>query len=208
MLTITATLALVMAYLALIVSYLALRTLGRLRRSAAALGNGVDRRHGRRTLIEITEEQARATNAIAAQLDQVRAEIVATQHNTQAAADVQRGELSSALAAAHAELEEHRSQLDASLAYAVRNVALVRFDAFDDMAGRMSFSVALLDDNGDGITLSSIAGHSDTRVYAKGVRAGHGEHELSPEEQSAVAAAIRNRSARPTGRRRATRRAS
>jgi hypothetical protein len=61
------------------------------------------------------------------------------------------------------------------------------------MSGRMSFSLALLDDTGDGIALSAIAGTGDTRVYAKGVTDGKGEHDLSPEEQQAVAAALRKR---------------
>ena len=57
----------------------------------------------------------------------------------------------------------------------------------------MSFSLALLDDNGDGITISALAGSGDTRVYAKGVAGGQGEHDLSPEEQQAVSAAIAKR---------------
>ncbi len=57
----------------------------------------------------------------------------------------------------------------------------------------MSFSLALLDEHGDGVTISAIAGTSDTRVYAKGVANGKGEHELSPEEAQAVAAALDKR---------------
>ena len=69
-------------------------------------------------------------------------------------------------------------------------MALVRYDAFTEMSGRMSFSLALLDDHGDGITLTAMTGRTDTRVYAKAVAAGEGEHELSPEERQAVAAAM------------------
>jgi hypothetical protein len=54
----------------------------------------------------------------------------------------------------------------------------------------MSFSLALLDDKGDGVTISAIAGRSDTSVYAKGITDGKGEHELSPEEQQAVSTAL------------------
>jgi hypothetical protein len=57
----------------------------------------------------------------------------------------------------------------------------------------MSFSLALLDEHGDGVTLSAIAGTADTRVYAKAIADGKGEHELSPEEQQAVAAALAKR---------------
>jgi hypothetical protein len=73
---------------------------------------------------------------------------------------------------------------------ALRNVALVRYDAFTDMSGRMSFSLALLDAAGDGVVISAIAAPTDTRVYAKGIAAGKGDHELSPEEAQAVRSAL------------------
>ena len=49
----------------------------------------------------------------------------------------------------------------------MRHVAVVRYDAFADMGGRLSFSAALYDDSGDGFVLSSINGRSETRTYAK-----------------------------------------
>jgi Protein of unknown function (DUF4446) len=73
---------------------------------------------------------------------------------------------------------------------ALRRVALVRYDAFDDLGGRLSFSLAVLDARGDGVTLTSLAGREETRIYAKPVRAGVGAAELSPEERQAVAAAL------------------
>jgi exonuclease VII large subunit len=73
---------------------------------------------------------------------------------------------------------------------ALRNIALIRYDAFRGMSGRMSFSLALLDESGTGITISALAGPGDTRVYAKGVADGRGEHELTPEEAQAVSAAL------------------
>ena len=74
---------------------------------------------------------------------------------------------------------------------ALRHVAVVRYDAFQDMGGRMSFSAALLDDAGDGLVLTSINGRSETRTYAKGVKAGASEHPLSPEEVQVVDHAMR-----------------
>jgi len=79
-------------------------------------------------------------------------------------------------------------------------VAVVRYDAFGDLAGALSFSAALLDDAGDGLVLSSINGRSETRTYAKGVRAGVGEAPLSPEEQDAVAQALDDRARPPAAR--------
>ena len=75
----------------------------------------------------------------------------------------------------------------ADLSDALRHVAVVRYDAFGDMGGRLSFSAALLDDDGDGLVLTSINGRSETRTYAKGVAAGASGHELSPEEAQAIA---------------------
>ncbi len=74
----------------------------------------------------------------------------------------------------------------ADLSDALRHVAVVRYDAFGDMGGRLSFSAALLDDAGDGLVLTSINGRSETRTYAKGVASGESDHALSPEELEAI----------------------
>ena len=79
----------------------------------------------------------------------------------------------------------------ADVADAIRHVAVVRFDAFGDMGGRMSFAVALLDDAGDGLVVTSINGRSETRTYAKGVKAGVSDATLSPEEEQAVGHAMK-----------------
>lgn len=80
----------------------------------------------------------------------------------------------------------------ADLSDALRHVAVVRYDAFGDMGGRLSFSAALLDDAGDGLVLTSINGRSETRTYAKGVKGGGSDHALSPEEEQAISYATRN----------------
>jgi hypothetical protein len=73
---------------------------------------------------------------------------------------------------------------------AVRHVAVVRFDAFEDMGGRLSFSAALLDGHGDGVVITSINGRQDTRCYAKRVRNGTSAHNLSDEERQAIREAL------------------
>ena len=73
---------------------------------------------------------------------------------------------------------------------ALRRIALVRYDAFDDLGGRLSFSLAVLDSRGDGVTLTSLAGREETRIYAKPISAGVGATDLSPEERQAVKAAL------------------
>jgi hypothetical protein len=69
---------------------------------------------------------------------------------------------------------------------ALRHVAVVRYDAFADMGGHLSWSLALLDDRGDGLVLTSIHGRSDSRSYAKNVGAWLSSQQLSPEEQQAI----------------------
>ncbi len=79
--------------------------------------------------------------------------------------------------------------LRADIAQALRHVAVVRYDAFGDMGGRLSFSAALVDDRGDGLVLSSIHARGESRTYAKGVVGGGSDVTLTPEEQQALAAA-------------------
>lgn len=72
---------------------------------------------------------------------------------------------------------------------ALRHVAVVRYDAFGDMGGRLSFSAAVIDDAGDGLVMSSIHGRGESRTYAKGIVGGHADATLSPEERQALAVA-------------------
>jgi hypothetical protein len=73
---------------------------------------------------------------------------------------------------------------------AVRHVGVVRFDAFEEMGGRLSFSAALLDSRGDGVVITSINGRQETRCYAKQVRGGTSIHHLSDEERQAIREAL------------------
>jgi hypothetical protein len=97
-------------------------------------------------------------------------------------------------AAMRADLDAVRGDLRAvrgDVNDALRHVAVVRYDAFGDMGGRLSFTVALLDDASDGVVITSIHGRSESRSYAKGVKAGVSEQSLSPEEQQAIELAMR-----------------
>lgn len=93
-------------------------------------------------------------------------------------------------------LEAHRpagesdvAALRQEIASSLRHVAVVRYDAFGDMGGRLSFSAALVDDSGDGLVISSIHARGESRTYAKGLVAGKSDTTLTPEEQQALAAA-------------------
>jgi hypothetical protein len=70
-----------------------------------------------------------------------------------------------------------------------QRVGLVRFNPFEDTGGNQSFSLALLDAGGDGWVLSSLHARTGTRVYAKAIRGGRADAELSVEESAAIAQA-------------------
>jgi hypothetical protein len=86
-------------------------------------------------------------------------------------------------------LQGELGRISTDVAASLRHVAVVRFDAFGDMGGRLSFSAAIVDDAGDGLVLTAIHGRGETRSYAKGLVGGKAEHTLSPEETEAVMAA-------------------
>ncbi|MBB6565742.1 DUF4446 family protein [Kribbella sandramycini] len=68
----------------------------------------------------------------------------------------------------------------------IQHLAIVRYDAFGDTGGKLSWSLALLDDHGDGVVLTSINSRADARTYAKEVRTFTSESKLSPEEEEAL----------------------
>jgi hypothetical protein len=84
---------------------------------------------------------------------------------------------------------EDRRLLELMRGY-VKHVGLVRYDAFEDMGGHLSFSAALLNAEGDGVVITSINGRADTRCYAKTVRGGQSAHNLSEEEEQAIRHAL------------------
>jgi len=82
-------------------------------------------------------------------------------------------------------------RIDGCVAYR----SVVRYDAYGEMSGRQSSSIALLDSRRSGVVMSSILHRENARVYVKQVVDGASEVELSPEEQEAVTAALEGRTA-------------
>jgi hypothetical protein len=87
-------------------------------------------------------------------------------------------------------LDGRLGEAEARLQAAIGRRALVRYDAYNEMSGRQSLSIALLDDAGSGIVLSSIHHRDQARIYAKQVLEGRSELELSPEEKEALRLAL------------------
>lgn len=78
-------------------------------------------------------------------------------------------------------------RLDGCVAYQ----GLVRYDAYNELSGQQSSSLALLDSHRTGVILTSIVHRDQARIYLKRITEGQAELELSPEEQEAVDTALR-----------------
>jgi hypothetical protein len=83
-------------------------------------------------------------------------------------------------------LRQEVAALKAENADALRHLSVVRYDAFGDVGGHLSWSLAVLDDAGNGVVLTSIHGRSEARTYAKSVAGWTCEQQLSPEEEEAI----------------------
>jgi hypothetical protein len=87
-------------------------------------------------------------------------------------------------------LDGRLASVETALRGRIAHRALVRYDAYNELSGQQSMSIALLDDEQSGIVLSCIHHRDQARVYGKQVRGGRGELELSPEEAEAVRLAL------------------
>jgi len=77
-------------------------------------------------------------------------------------------------------------QLEGRLPFAISYVGVVAYNAFGNIAGNQSRSVALLNQRGDGLVITLLSSREETNFYTKEVRSGTGVEELSPEERAAV----------------------
>jgi type II secretory pathway pseudopilin PulG len=77
-------------------------------------------------------------------------------------------------------------EMDRRLRRCVQHVQMIRFNPFEDTVADQSFAVALLDDRGDGVVLSTLHGRDLTRMYGKPIQGKDSSYPLSPEEQEAI----------------------
>ena len=94
-------------------------------------------------------------------------------------------------------IETRMGSAEARIDGCVTYRSLIRYDAYGEMSGRQSSSIALLDSHRSGVVMSSILHRENARVYVKQLHEGTSELELSPEEQEAVAAALERRPPEP-----------
>ena len=81
--------------------------------------------------------------------------------------------------------------LEAISRQSIQKVGVVRFNPFQDSGGDQSFAIALLDQRGSGVVVSSLHGRAETRIFAKQVINGRSTHSLSDEEQQAIREALK-----------------
>lgn len=89
-----------------------------------------------------------------------------------------------------APLEERMGRAEERLDGCVSYRAVLRYDAYGELSGRQSSSVALLDSRRSGVVVSSILHRDQARVYVKQIHEGESEFELLPEEREAMEAAL------------------
>jgi len=89
-----------------------------------------------------------------------------------------------------ARLDQRMGVAEERLDGAISHCGLIRYDAYNEMSGRQSTSIALLDSSRSGVVLSSIHHRDQARLYSKQVFAGKGELKLSPEEEEALRLAM------------------
>jgi hypothetical protein len=110
------------------------------------------------------------------------------------------GEVSAYVQDTAVRLDTRLANVEDALRGRIAHRALVRYDAYNELSGQQSMSIALLDDDRSGIVLSCIHHRDQARVYGKQVHGGRGELELSPEEAEAVRLALAPPGAHPVGR--------
>jgi uncharacterized protein YlxW (UPF0749 family) len=83
-------------------------------------------------------------------------------------------------------LDPRVDNLERRMPLAISRSGVVAYNAFGNITGQMSRSIALVNDRGDGIVVTILASREETLFFTKEVRLGRGSEQLSPEEQTAV----------------------
>ena len=73
-----------------------------------------------------------------------------------------------------------------------KKMGIVRYNAFDGVAGQQSYSLCILDENKTGILISNLVGTNFTRGYAVEIKTGEPSRPLGDEESAALTAAMKN----------------
>jgi len=89
------------------------------------------------------------------------------------------------------ELELSYSTIKSKMYRCIQHIGVVRYNAFEQMGSDQSFSIAMLDDKGDGFVLTSLYGRNTSTSFAKPIKGKQSEYPLSDEEKEAIERAIK-----------------
>lgn len=127
---------------------------------------------------------------LADRTEAVRADAVKRIEESRQELDARLAEADQSMEAAKSEMKDRMDReiriMSEHLSLAVQRWALCKYNAFDDLAGEQSYSLALLDETGNGLVLTSIYGRNGSSTFAKEIRGGQPVHPLSPEEEKAL----------------------
>ena len=93
----------------------------------------------------------------------------------------------------NSEIKDYYTKLDSDIASCVQKVGLVRYNAFRDVGSDLSFAVALLDRNNNGVVLNGLYGSESSNIYAKPIKNKTSNYQLSDEEEYAIEIAEQNK---------------
>jgi hypothetical protein len=88
-------------------------------------------------------------------------------------------------------IDKHLVVIDSRLDKSVRNIETVRFNPFIDAGSNQSFAIAMLNDEGNGVVMSSLYARDRMSIFAKPIVRGKSEFELSSEEKEVLSKAIK-----------------
>lgn len=88
-------------------------------------------------------------------------------------------------------MEQENRRIDLMAKRSIQKVGIVRFNAFDGVGSDLSYSIAILDAQNDGVLLTSIFGRDESRCYAKPVVGGASSYSLAEEEKTALSEAMK-----------------
>ncbi len=92
------------------------------------------------------------------------------------------------------EIKNYYTKLDSDIASCIQKVGLVRYNAFKDVGSDLSFAIALLDGNDNGVVLNGIYGSESSNIYAKPIKKKESSYQLSQEEEYAIEIAEQTKS--------------
>ena len=86
----------------------------------------------------------------------------------------------------NAEIKAYYTKLDNDIDTCIQKIGLVRYNAFKDVGSDLSFAIAMLDRNDNGVILNGLYGSESSNIYAKPVKNGISKYQLSEEEKTAL----------------------